>query len=189
MRALATVLLLLAAACQQVTLVEPGTQSIDSAYEVTTPIAWSRFPLAPMEQWTIDGLPLQNLRLYAAIEDGDALFDNSADEPDDGVPRYRGGMRASDVADLAVASLAQAGANDPDFGNLRPAAFGHLSGFRFDIAFLSSDGLAYRGLAIGAIDDEEVLRLLLYIGTAAVYFDAHREAVEDIFRSVSMPQD
>ncbi len=188
MRVLAAILLLLAAACQQVTLIEPGTQSIDSAYEVTTPIAWSRFNLAPMEQWTIDGLPLQNLRLYASVEDGDALFENSRARPDDGVPRYRNGMRASDVADLTVASLAQSGANDPDFSDLRPAAFGIRSGFRFDIAFLSSEGLAYRGLAIGAIDDEETLHLLLYIGTAAVYFDAHSEAVEDIFRSISLPK-
>ncbi|MDP6951147.1 MAG: hypothetical protein QGF53_00155 [Alphaproteobacteria bacterium] len=189
MRIAAALLLLLAVACEQVTLVEPGTQSINSAYEVTTPVAWSRFPLAPMEQWTIDGLPLQNLRLYAAIENGDALFENSRAKPDDGVPRYRSGMRAGDVAELAVASLARAGANDPSFSNLRPAAFGSLSGFRFDIAFLSSDGLAYRGLAFAAIDEESILRLLLYIGTAAVYFDAHRETVETIFRSVSMPDD
>ena len=189
MRLVFAAALLLAASCEQVTLVEPGTQSINGAYEVTTPIAWSRFPLAPMEQWTVDGLPLQNLRLYATIEDGDALFDSNGPRPDDGVPRYRTGMRASDVADLALASLAQVGTNDADFDNLRPAAFGDLSGFRFDITFFSSDGLAYRGLAYGAIDAEKILHLLLYIGTDAVYFDAHREAVENIFRSLTLPND
>jgi hypothetical protein len=98
-------------------------------------------------------------------------------------------MRASDVADFVLASLAQVGTNDADFSNLRPAAFGGLSGFRFDITFFSSDGLAYRGLACGAIDAEKILHLLLYIGTDAVYFDAHREAVENIFRSLTLPND
>ncbi len=189
MRLIFAAALLLAASCEQMTLVVPGTQSINGAYEVTTPIAWSRFPLAPMEQWTVDGLPLQNLRLYASIKDGDALFDSSSLRPDDGVPRYRTSMRASDIADFVLASLAQTGTNDTDFSNLRPAAFGGLSGFRFDITFFSSDGLAYRGLAYGAIYAEKILHLLLYIGTDAVYFDAHREAVENIFRSLTLPND
>jgi hypothetical protein len=185
--AFALVLLAVSACAPIILLVEPGPRDIGGAYQITTPIAWSRFAMAPTEQWTVDGLTLQNLHLFAGLDDGDVLFAESRRRADDGVPRYRRGMRASDVAEFVAASLAERGAGEVETAALRPAPFGALDGFRFDIAFLSGDGLAYRGAALGAVGDDGRLHLILYTGTRQHYFAAHLEAAEAIFGSVETP--
>lgn len=171
--------------------VEPGqaTRAADH-YRVATDIEWSRIHQRQLELWTVDGLQLQQLRFYRALEDGDTLLPEPrrvhVAPQDDRRPRYRDWMRAHDVMGLVADTLAQSGAVKIRTHGLEPADFGDLPGFRFALAFASPGGLDYRGVALGTIDTRSRLHLILYTGADPHYFDAYREEVDRILQSVEL---
>ncbi|NIR31297.1 MAG: hypothetical protein GWN84_18715 [Gammaproteobacteria bacterium] len=168
--------------CAYYALVEPGPREMGGFYRVDPQIAWSVRAQGKMEMWTVDGPLLQQLRFYQGLQPGRTLFVGRA--TDEETPRYEKGMRANDIADFVLASLEHAGATDVTLDTLRPAPFGDWSGFRFEFDYLNRDGLAYRGLGLGAVDGEDRLHLVLYLGTREHYFDRHREAVERLLASI-----
>jgi len=179
---------ILLAGCANPRLVKPEGEAEVDAYKVDPQIEWSRERLgSKLQIWTVDGVPLEQLRLYSDIEDGDTLFP----EPRRPVlrrelehrPKFKGDMRAHDVMDLVAATLAQSGAMDVKANNLRPADFGGRAGFRFDVALQSQTGLAYEGLAAGAVTDER-LQLILFMAAKRHYFDTYAPVVRRIFESV-----
>lgn len=176
------VFLLLLAACARYSLVPPGSHEIGGAYTVQTSIAWSETSAGSAELWTVDGPSLEAVRFFAALEDGDALFEFHGR---DNYPRFEGRMTASEVMEFVVDSLALAGAANMAATDLRPMKFGTLEGFRFELAFLDADGLEYDGLAAGAVADER-LNLILYTGTRAYYFPKYKSQVERLIASVRM---
>ena len=69
--------------------------------------------------------------------------------------------------------------------NLRPAAFGKLPGFRFDLSFLSPEGLERDGIVVGTIHEDK-LYLILYLGAREYYYPKYRDQVEELIASVSV---
>ncbi len=173
----------LLAACAEYALVEPGVREVGGAYRVHPQVAWNRRADQGVEFWTIDGEALQQLSLYAGIEDGDALLPGKTGKDED-MPVYRSGMRAVDVQDLVVASYRETGAQDIEARGLRPAPFGPWRGFRFELDFVDSDGLQRRAKALGAIDDDGRLHLILYDGSRQHYFPKYEDEVDSLMGSV-----
>ena len=186
-RILVFALIMALGACAQISKVERKTVDVGGAYTVDPQITWSEFPGSATASnglsWTVDGLFLQRLDLFGGITDGQALLEPASAEEEQ-LPTFRADMRESDVQGLVIDSLAQFGYLDIEAANLRPAEIGGRRGFRFDLVMATPDGLEMKGLAAGAIVNDE-LNLVLYVGTRLHYFAARQSAVEGIIKSIA----
>jgi hypothetical protein len=168
-------------ACGTYSLIEGGRVQVSDRFSVAPSIPWSRVDADGVVLWTVEGALLHALRFFDGVEDGDALL--RALGGDQELPRFRAGMAATEVQELLVDTLAATGAGGVEAQRLRPAAFGAWRGFRFEFAFLNTDGLEIDGLAAGAVDGER-LYLIVYTGARRHYFSAYRDEVERILDSV-----
>jgi hypothetical protein len=164
-------------------LVAPGRVAIDDEFSVKSTIAWSELTYGERHLWTVDGAGLDAIWFYAGIADGEALIANV--DQDEDAPRFDADMRPSEVMELVVDSLSRAGAVNVEASGLRPAAFGAMSGYRFELTLQTAEGLIKRGLAIGTIDDAK-LQLIVYLAAGLYYYDKYRDEAESIFASVEM---
>lgn len=179
------------AGCGNPILVKPGqSNAIGDAYRVDPQIEWSRQQAGKLQIWTVDGPQLEQLRLYGDIADRDSLFPAAGSQARaparEHRPEYRQGMRAHDVMELVAATLEQSGAIDVVAERLQPGEFGGQPGFRFELAFKSELGLAYRGLVAGMITADERLHLILYMGAQPHYFGAYVPTVRRLLDSVRL---
>jgi hypothetical protein len=92
-------------------------------------------------------------------------------------------MQASEVSEFVIDSLSRLGKNDVEAKNLRPANFGSLPGFRVELAYLSKNGLAFDGMAVGAVN-EGVLYMIVFTDAHGYYFPKYRDVVERLFDSI-----
>ncbi|MDN5850607.1 MAG: hypothetical protein L0H63_13375 [Nitrococcus sp.] len=174
------------AGCSSLLMDNPN--EVGDAYRVEPQIEWSRQQGYKLQIWTVDGPLLEQLRLYANIEEGDRLLPTTRTQAGSWQgghwPEYRQGMRAHDVMELVTATLQQSGSVDVVAKRLRPAEFGGRPGFRFELRFESENGLAYQGRAMGIITEDERLHLILYLGAQPYYFGAYEAIVQRILDSV-----
>lgn len=177
------VLLLALTSCSTYRLVEPTRQDIAGHYSVTTPVEWTGATVSNGEFWTINGAALDELNFFAGIKAGNPLVEayGSDGEP----PVFKASMRASEVMELVTDSLAFQGYKKVRGSKLRPAKFGALPGFRFEVVFTTEDGLNYAGKAIGAVADGE-LHLILFSAPFSHYFPRYHQTVEQIFNSIDV---
>ena len=166
-------------------LVPSGDRQVGGAYTVSSPVAWTRLRNSELEIWTVAGFGLQWLRLYGRVVDGQSLIPPDPANEAKKIPRYRTGMEAVDVADLIEATLEVGGATNVAILDIRPAQFGTRDGFRFEVNY-AEEGLLYRASALGSIDDQGRLDLIMYAGTQQHYFELRRDAVDKIFGSIQL---
>lgn len=166
--------------CAAFSLVDAKQQTIGNAYTIKPGIQWSKVADGKVEVWTIDGPGLEAVRFYSGMEAGDRLFTASKDTK---MPTYDPAMKASDVMEFVVGSIARGGAGNVEGTALQPAQFGAASGFRFDLSYTSSEGLWFDGLAIGAIIDGK-LHLIVYAGARQYYFPKYRDEVERMIGTI-----
>ena len=191
--------------CAYYTLVNPERHSIGSLYTVETQIVWSKATEGHVESWTVDGPILQAVRFVNGLNDGDSLL--KIKSKDAKLPRFRAYMTPSDVLEFFVASVKSVGggheAEDIALGritglrtasinagtvkafNLRPTNFGTLLGFRFDLRFLSKEGLEREGMVVGVILNKQ-LYLIVYTGAREYYYPKYKEEVEYIVSSIKI---
>ena len=167
-------------------LVEPGRTQIENEFAVSPNLAWSQLAYGERQIWTINGAGLEAIWFYAGLEDGEALIRDVRE--DDDAPRFRSAMRPNEVMELAVDSLGLNGAVNVEGRGLRPAAFGSLKGYRFELTYQTAQGLMMRGLAMGTVQDGK-LQLIVYLAADLYYYDRYLDEVERIFASVEMIQD
>jgi hypothetical protein len=184
----------------QYALVETKRQEIGRAYSVEPQIEWSKQTVKVVrghneveadggtqdshtyQVWTVDGNRLESLLLFLGVPDRNPLFPK-ADPQKQKFPLFRGTMQASGVAELVVDSLSRLGNSEVETMNLRPANFGSLPGFRFELAYLSSSGLSFDGMAVGAVKGG-VLYMVLFTGARSHYFPKYKGTVERLFDSI-----
>jgi hypothetical protein len=180
-RNLICLLVLLLSSCAYYTLVETDRQKVSDVYSVDPQINWSRSKESTVEIWTVDGPLLQAIRFFDGIADGDGLFRST--DPNKKFPLFRAGMTATEIQELVVDTIANMGGGNVNASSLRPFKFGALPGFRFEVEFLSDDGLELEGLVAGATHKER-LYLIVYSGTRAHYFGKHKDDVERMLSSI-----
>ncbi len=179
-------LLLALSACAQFSLVEAKKQKIGGAYTVDAQIAWNKSTEGKMELWTVDGPSLESIRFFKGLGDGDVLFKPKRTTKEKAkLPTFRAKMTPNDIMDLVSDSIARAGASDVQTAKLKPIDFGAVSGFRFDLTFLSSDGLEIDGMVAGAVIEEK-LHLIIYTGARLHYFPKYKDHVEQLIGSVEI---
>ena len=166
--------------CAAYSLVDAKQQTIGGTYTVEPGIQWSKITDDKIEVWTVDGASLEAIRFYSGMEAGDRLFTVSKDVK---LPTYDPAMKASEVMEFVVDSIARGGAGNVEGTALRPTQFGTVPGFRFDLSYTSSDGLWVDGLAIGATIDGK-LHLIVYAGARQHYFPKYRDEVERMIGTI-----
>lgn len=163
-------------------LIEAERRGIGDLYTVAPQIEWSARRKGKVEVWTVDGPSLEAIHFFKGLADGDVLFEVTDQEEG---PEFRKHMTASEVMEFVVDSLTSAGAAKIEATSLRPAKFGDLQGFRFELAFLSSAGLEKQGLVVGAVADEK-LHMIMYLGVRAHYYPKYMYYVEALINSIEM---
>ena len=172
---------LLLSSCAYYTLVETQRQKMSEVYSVDPQINWSRSKESTVEVWTVDGPFLQAVRFFDGVADGDGLFRTT--DPTKKFPVFHADMKATEIQEMVVDTIANMGAGNVQASNLRPFKFGALPGFRFEVEFLSDEGLELEGLVAGATHKQR-LYLIVYSGTRAHYFGKHKDDVERMLSSI-----
>ncbi|MGI9331978.1 MAG: hypothetical protein ACR2RL_02370 [Gammaproteobacteria bacterium] len=161
-------------------LVEPGEVTVGKGLIVRPARQWSSVTFSERQLWTVDSPGLQTLNLIGGLAPGRSLFEPGGANEDSGHV-FRANMSASEVMELVADSIAADSANLAT-SDLQPFSLGGVPGFRFTLSYQSESGLDYRGLCVGAVHDER-LYLMLYTGTAQVYFERYRNDVERLAES------
>lgn len=170
-------------ACSRYTLLEPQRHQVSDFYSVEPQVQWSRVETGAIEEWTVDGPMLQAVRFFDGLKEGDPLFKIYGQKKT--LPLFRAGMSATEVQEFVVDSMAALGFTDVKAENLRPFQFGTAPGFRFELKYLSADGLELNGIAAGTTT-KDALYLILYTGTRSYYFDKHKSDVERMLQSIQL---
>lgn len=163
-------------------LAEP--REIGKVLRVTPTLEWSRFHdrILRAELWTINGPRLDALRFYYGIRKDGTLLQTYGSNT---LPSYRPGMTEHEIMELVASTFTRSGMSQVATRDLRPFQFGKLDGFRFEMDYVSSQGLEYQALAAGAQDpDNERLYLVLFTAAAAHYAPTYLPEVERILASL-----
>ena len=89
----------------------------------------------------------------------------------------------SELVDAIVDAFSLSGSQRVQAKNLRPAPFGSINGFRFELEFMNDDGLKKNGSVIGTVVDES-LYLIIYTGASIHYFPKYAQEFEAIVSSI-----
>ena len=135
--------------------------------------------------WTVDGFGLNDLRFLMGIKPGNPLVRIAGVEPAD-VGAYAATMLPNDVMDLLASTLGKAGLQQIRTDGLRPAQFGAVQGFRFELDYLRKSGLQMKAMVLAA-QRGETLDLIMFSAPAEYYFDRYAPTVEQVFSSVKTP--
>jgi hypothetical protein len=135
--------------------------------------------------WTIDGVGLDELRFLTGVAPGAPLLRIPGVEQKDMV-LYNTTMLPDDVMEMIAGTLGKAGNQQLRTSALRPVPFGAVTGFRFDLAFTTQDGLQMKGLALFA-QRRKKLDVILFVAPSEYYYEKYAPTVEKIFASVRVP--
>jgi hypothetical protein len=191
------VIVFLLSACAHYTLVEPAKKDMGGSYSVEPQTVWNRSVQGKIEIWTLDGPSLAAVHFFNGIGDGQNLFPFYGKSTRKAkLPQFNKNMTASEVQEFIVDSMmapyqrSLVGPNMIGTGvqtsHLRPFKFGSHPGFRFELSFLSEEGLEYEGFVVGTIKADK-LYLICYAGTREFYYPKYQETAEQIIASIHMP--
>jgi hypothetical protein len=158
------------AACASVARLQSGEQAIGDRLLLDFDGAWNQ---VADQVWTREGLPIDQLRVFAGIRDGEALEGNG--------PVFRASLSPAEIPQL-FATLLTADGSLFTLRNVEPSAFAG-GGYRFEYSLrrkldnVELAGIGYAGVKGGA------LFALLYSAPKLVFFERDKPAVERMARS------
>lgn len=166
-------------------------QQIGGVLRVQPTVLWSVAKKGNNQTWTLNGTALEAVAFFTNIKDGSPFRANLNDaltvastSADKSAPKFTKDMTAPDVVDLYESELVDQGYSQIEIRSLRPHKISGLDAFRFEYSAFNSSGLAKKGMAIGLIDAEKGLNLVVYEAAAEHYYDASLEAAEGILESI-----
>ena len=164
----------------------PAQQSVSVAKEgmvIAPPGDWNRSSLRPSprgESWTRDGIALNELTFFAAIDDGEAVL-RSGYEAEGKLPRFRSNMLPTDLVDLfekTNRAILQSAVFTVEL--TEPARIGAHDGVRFRYSYaVQNEDLLRRGEAVAAVVDGK-LYIINFVAPALYYFDRDIDEVRKI---------
>ena len=173
------------AAVTKIDKVESGQQKVGTRLEVTLDGAWNHFQsaqTAPASIWTMEGLPVDELRVYAGIKDGETI--DAGAPAVQGVTKipFRAGMQPDEIVGM-FEGLYTRGGSSFKLDKLEPWSFGGEKGFRFEYTLTRKvDGVTLSGIGYSTVSKGELFALL-YQAPRLTFFARHKDRVEQIARS------
>lgn len=176
------------AAVTKIDKVESGQQAVGTRLEVTLDGAWNHFQsaqIAPARIWTMEGLPVDELRVYAGIKDGETI--DAGAPAIQGVKKiaFRAGMQPDEIVGM-FEGLYTRGGSTFKLDKMEPWSFGGEKGFRFEFTFTRKvDGVVNLGVGYTTVSKGE-LYALLYFAPRLGFFPRYKDKVEQIARSARL---
>lgn len=188
MKKLTIVLCTLAlAGCVAMAKVETGDRSIGDRLAVKIEGPWNHLEapgLGPAQNWTMEGLPVDQLLLYSGIKDGELVHAGGG-----GGTRkdfaFRASMHPDEIVAMFEGMLTRDGSTFV-LTKLEPAPFGGRKGFRFDYALTRKvDNVVLSGVGWGAVSKNELFAII-YMAPRLAFFARHAPQVEKIAMSATI---
>lgn len=196
-RLLALGLMLVLTACAGYQLVEPKRVTVNDTLSVEPGMNWNRLYSETLPRtlavWTADGQLLNELVFFVGVGENEPLFppagsptatqpgaQPAATEP---MPVFRTAMSANEIAELFEASLVRSTKSSlASIKNLRPAEFGGVPGFRFDIDYVTRDDVERSGSVAGAVRNGKLF-LIFFQGTRIYHYGRYKSEADRIVAS------
>ncbi len=156
---------------------------------VTPDQAWNKWarPGRLSENWTLDGVTINELTFYGGILDNTPLF-REVDKTNAPLPRFSKTMLLPDIASLFESSYRVAlGTSLMKIDSIEPATFAGKPGFKFTYSFAVSDEVRRSGEARGAIIGDR-LYMISFEAPKIHYFARDIESFHKIADTVVIPQ-
>ena len=184
------------AACAPVaTKVESGDRtiermvvSLDGAWnEITVPegntAMRSALDIGPAHVWTMEGLPVDRLLIYAGLKDGQPVHGEGAANAKRF--EFRSTMQADEIVAMFEGMLTRDGSSFK-LVKEEPAIFGGSKGVRFEYALVrKADNVTLSGLGYAAVNGGELFAVL-YSAPRLGFFPRYQPRVEKIARSATV---
>jgi len=175
------------AGCASVAKMESGEQTIGERLVVHLDGAWNHVTgpgIGPAQTWTMEGLPIDQLRIYAGIKEGEPVH-----QPDPSGKRknfsFRAGMQPEDIVAMFEGMMTRDGSVFR-LTKLEPMSFGGQKGFRFEFSLTRKvDGVELAGVGFGTVAKGE-LYAMLYAAPQLGFFARHQRSVEQMARSARL---
>ena len=168
--------------------VDSGQQNVGARLELTLDGAWNHFQsaqIAPARVWTMEGLPVDELRVFAGVKPGEAIDAGAPEVAGTKKIEFRSGMHADEIVAM-FEGLYTKGGSTFKLDKLEPWSFGGEKGFRFEFTFTRKvDGVVNLGVGYGTVSKDELFALL-YFAPRLGFFPRNKDKVEDIARSARL---
>ena len=177
----------LAAGCTSIAKVESGPQTVGDRLVVNLEGAWNHLSgpgIGPAHTWTMEGLPIDQLRIYVGIKDGEAV--HQADSSGRLKPfNFRASMQAEEVVAMFEGLLTRDGSVFK-LAKLEPVTFAEQKGFRFEFTLIRKvDNVRLAGVGYGTVFKGE-LYAMLYAAPQLGFYARHQRSVEHMARSAKL---
>jgi hypothetical protein len=166
-----------------------GVQSPLKRLSIDIDSAWNRmnFPSAgPTQIWTMEGLAIDQLLIYAGIKDDHALHATAPNSKTKAF-KFRSHMQPDEIVAQFEGMLTRDGSRFT-LVKLEPSPFGTGSGFRFEFELVRRiSSLTMQGVGYGAVSKGELFSLL-YFAPRLNFYPRHISAVEKISASARVTE-
>ena len=163
-----------------------GDNTIGERLQVHIEGAWNHISvpnMGPAEIWTMEGLPVDQLRIYSGIKDGEVIHDTRNSNLKSF--SFRSNMQSDELVSMFEGMLTRDGSTFK-LARVEPASFGGSKGVRFEYEMVTKeDNLPLSGVGYAAIDNGELFALL-YNAPRLGFFPRHQARVEQIGRSAKI---
>jgi hypothetical protein len=174
-------LIVLLASCASVRKVEPGNRAVGERLVINLEGPWNHldFPaVKPAEIWTMEGVTVDELRIYSGIRDGQVIHPEG---PVSGKEvkkfAFRSAMESDEIVSMFEGTLTRDGSSFR-LVKLEPYTFGGRKGYRFDYELIRKvDNVQQLGMGFGAVDKGELFALV-YHAPRLTFFPRHKARVE-----------
>ena len=186
----ALVLLALSGCVSNIAKIESGDRKVGERMTVSIDGAWNQMPFsAPAELWTMEGLPIDQLRLYSGLKDGQAIHATPFGGTDAQRKsfNFRSGMQPDEIAALFEGMLTRDGSRYKLL-KLEPVTFGGGKGFRFEYALTRKiDNVELSGIGYGTVSKGELFAIV-YMAPRLGFFPRHVGRVDQMARGARVSQ-
>jgi len=175
------------AGCTSVAKMETGDQTVGGRLAIHLAGPWNHVSgpgIGPAQTWTMEGLPVDQLLIYAGIKDGETIH-----QPDNSGKRknfsFRADMQTEDVVAMFEGMLTRDGSVFK-LVKLEPMSFGGQKGFRFEFSVTRKiDSVQLSGIGFGTVSKGELFAML-YAAPQLGFFARHQRSVDQMARSAKL---
>jgi hypothetical protein len=138
--------------------------------------------MGPAEVWTMEGLPVDQLLVYAGLKNEELVQRRGPAGSARKNFAFRSSMQPDEIVGMFEGMLTRDGSQFT-LVRLQPASFGGDKGFRFEYSLLRRvDNAQLSGVGYGVVSKGELFALL-YHAPRLAFFPRHQPRVEQIARS------